>query len=74
MPITFDGTHGEVEPDPTVLSEITRILRQIGRPIDDPHQMSFAFGETLAHVNYLVRKQALAIRSNKDGAWRIVQA
>jgi glyoxylase-like metal-dependent hydrolase (beta-lactamase superfamily II) len=23
------------------------------RPIDDPHQMGFAFSETLAHVNYL---------------------
>jgi hypothetical protein len=45
-----------------------------GRPIEDPHQMSFAFGETLAHVNYLVRKQVLAIRSNKDGAWTIVPA
>ena len=45
-----------------------------GRQIDDPHQMSFAFGETLAHVNYLVRQQVLAIRSNKDGAWSIVPA
>jgi hypothetical protein len=26
------------------------------RPIDDPHQMGFAFSETLAHVNYLKRK------------------
>jgi glyoxylase-like metal-dependent hydrolase (beta-lactamase superfamily II) len=33
-----------------------------GRVIDDPHQMSFAFGETLAHVNYLVRRGELAIR------------
>ena len=38
-----------------------------GRPIDDPHQMSFAFGETLAHVNYLVRQKALAIRRGEDG-------
>ena len=34
-----------------------------GRVIDDPHQMSFAFGETLAHVNYLVRRKSLAIRA-----------
>lgn len=34
-----------------------------GRAIEDPHQMSFAFGETLAHVNYLVRRNALAIRA-----------
>ena len=42
-----------------------------GRSIDDPHQMSFAFGETLAHVNYLARRKALAIRAGKDGAWTI---
>ncbi len=37
-----------------------------GRAIDDPHQMSFAFGETLAHVNYLVRRGELAIRRRGD--------
>jgi len=37
-----------------------------GRPIDDPHQMSFAFGETLAHVNYLLRRGALVIRRRGD--------
>jgi hypothetical protein len=37
-----------------------------GRAIEDPHQMSFAFGETLAHVNYLVRRGELAIRSRGD--------
>ncbi len=42
-----------------------------GRAIDDPHQMSFAFGEALAHVNYLVRRKALAIRAGTDGAWTI---
>ena len=45
-----------------------------GRTIDDPHQMSFAFGETLAHVNYLVRQKALAIRAGQDGAWTITKA
>jgi glyoxylase-like metal-dependent hydrolase (beta-lactamase superfamily II) len=40
-----------------------------GRRIDDPHQMSFAFGEALAHVNYLVRRQALAIRPGREGGW-----
>jgi glyoxylase-like metal-dependent hydrolase (beta-lactamase superfamily II) len=44
-----------------------------GRSIDDPHQMSFAFGETLAHVNYLVRQKALAIRPGADGAWTLVR-
>ena len=41
------------------------------RPIEDPHQMSFAFGETLAHVNYLVRQGRLAIRLNREGAWSL---
>ena len=44
-----------------------------GRSIDDPHQMSFAFGEALAHVNYLVRRKALAIRRGMDGASTIVK-
>jgi hypothetical protein len=35
--------------------------------------MSFAFGETLAHVNYLVRQKALAIRPGADGAWTLVR-
>jgi hypothetical protein len=30
-----------------------------GRAIDDPHQMGFAFSETLAHVNYLLREERL---------------
>ena len=29
------------------------------RPIDDPHQMGFAFGEVLAHINYLSRRGRL---------------
>ena len=44
-----------------------------GRTIDDPHQMSFAFGEALAHVNYLARRKALAIRPGPGGAWRVVR-
>lgn len=44
-----------------------------GRTIDDPHQMSFAFGEALAHVNYLVRRKELAIRPSPGGAWTIVR-
>ncbi|HEY1361820.1 MAG TPA: MBL fold metallo-hydrolase [Xanthobacteraceae bacterium] len=29
------------------------------RPIDDPHQMGFAFSEVLAHVNYMLREARL---------------
>jgi glyoxylase-like metal-dependent hydrolase (beta-lactamase superfamily II) len=45
-----------------------------GRPIDDPHQMSFAFGEALAHVNYLVKRKALTIRRGADGAATVASA
>jgi glyoxylase-like metal-dependent hydrolase (beta-lactamase superfamily II) len=45
-----------------------------GRPIEDPHQMSFAFGEALAHVNYLVKRNALAIRRSSEGAWSLAPA
>lgn len=37
------------------------------RPIDDPHQMGFAFSEALAHVNYLRRRERLA---EQDGRFR----
>ena len=30
-----------------------------GRPIDDPHQLVFAFGEALAHINALIRSGRL---------------
>jgi glyoxylase-like metal-dependent hydrolase (beta-lactamase superfamily II) len=42
-----------------------------GRRIDDPHQMSFAFSEALAHINYLVRSKELESRQTIDGAWRV---
>jgi glyoxylase-like metal-dependent hydrolase (beta-lactamase superfamily II) len=45
-----------------------------GRPIDDPHQMSFAFGEALAHVNYLVKLKALTIRRGPGGASTVARA
>ena len=32
----------------------------------DAHQMGFAFGETLAHVNYLVRRDRLRLVAGKD--------
>ena len=38
-----------------------------GRAIEDPHQMSFAFGETLAHANYLVRRKRLRASKTPEG-------
>jgi len=38
-----------------------------GRGIDDPHQLSFAFSEALAHANYMIRKGALESFATADG-------
>ena len=38
----------------------------------DAHQTGFAFGETLAHVNYLVRRGRLRHLPPRDGVRRLV--
>jgi hypothetical protein len=38
-----------------------------GRNIDDPHQLTFAFSEALAHVNILVRSGRLRIAKAEHG-------
>jgi glyoxylase-like metal-dependent hydrolase (beta-lactamase superfamily II) len=38
----------------------------------DPHQMGFAFGEVLAHVNYLLRRRSLKPTATTDGIRRTV--
>jgi glyoxylase-like metal-dependent hydrolase (beta-lactamase superfamily II) len=40
----------------------------------DPHQMGFAFGEVLAHVNYLLRRGSLKPVDTADGIQRMVTA
>ena len=40
-----------------------------GRVIEDPHQMSFAFGEALAHANYLVRRNELRVAKTAAGTY-----
>jgi glyoxylase-like metal-dependent hydrolase (beta-lactamase superfamily II) len=42
-----------------------------GRAIEDPHQMSFAFGEALAHANYLIRRGEL--RYSKTAVGRLLE-
>jgi len=37
----------------------------------DPHQMSFAFSETQAHINYLIGRGALVAAVGKDGIERV---
>ncbi|MGO9743845.1 MAG: MBL fold metallo-hydrolase [Roseiarcus sp.] len=45
--------------------DLTPLL--FGRVIDDPHQLSFAFSEALAHANYLIRRGALETVETADG-------
>ena len=40
----------------------------------DPHQMSFAFSEVQAHVNYMLGRGELAWREGDDGIERVVAA
>jgi glyoxylase-like metal-dependent hydrolase (beta-lactamase superfamily II) len=38
----------------------------------DPHQMGFAFGEVLAHVNYMLRQGTVKPLASTDGIHRVV--
>jgi hypothetical protein len=38
----------------------------------DPHQMSFAFSEVQAHVNYMLRKGELAWVESSDEVERVI--
>jgi glyoxylase-like metal-dependent hydrolase (beta-lactamase superfamily II) len=38
-----------------------------GRGIEDPHQLSFAFSESLAHANYLIRRGELEAVETAEG-------
>lgn len=40
----------------------------------DPHQMSFAFSEVLAHVNYMLRTNRLRWAESKNGIQRVASA
>jgi glyoxylase-like metal-dependent hydrolase (beta-lactamase superfamily II) len=39
----------------------------------DAHQMTFAMGEAIAHLNYLWRRNKLKRESDEDGVWRFSQ-
>ena len=38
----------------------------------DPHQMSFAFSETQAHINYLLRRGEISSLLSADSVERVV--
>ena len=50
---------------PQTVAELVPVI--FGRPIDDPHQLVFAFGEALAHVNFLLRAGRLRLSSSERG-------
>jgi glyoxylase-like metal-dependent hydrolase (beta-lactamase superfamily II) len=51
--------------EPRTAAELVPVI--FGRTIDDPHQMVFAFGEALAHVNIMVRAGRLRMISTPKG-------
>ncbi len=50
---------------PQTVAELVPVI--FGRRIDDPHQLVFAFGEALAHVNLMIRSGAMRIIRTKRG-------
>ena len=50
---------------PQTVAELVPVI--FGRTIDDPHQLTFAFSEALAHVNILVRDGRLRIAKAAQG-------
>ena len=73
--------HAAPEPGEHVIAEACRLAPRT--PADlvpilfhrhlDPHQMSFAFSEAMAHVNHMLRRGELAwAPSRGDGVERVV--
>ncbi len=50
---------------PQTVADLVPVI--FGRPIDDPHQLVFAFGEALAHVNAMIRGERLRVASLPRG-------
>jgi len=50
---------------PQTVAELVPVI--FGRRIDDPHQLVFAFGEALAHVNAMIRAERLCVASSAQG-------
>ena len=51
--------------EPQTVADLVPVI--FGRPIDDPHQLVFAFGEALAHVNAMIRRERLRVASVARG-------
>ncbi len=50
---------------PQTVAELVPVI--FGRRIDDPHQMVFAFGEALAHVNFMLRRGRVRVAQSSRG-------
>ena len=50
---------------PQTVAELVPVI--FGRRIDDPHQLVFAFGEALAHVNAMIRGERLRVATPARG-------
>jgi alpha-methylacyl-CoA racemase len=50
---------------PRTVAELVPVI--FGRPIDDPHQLVFAFGEALAHVNLMIRNERVHMAASPRG-------
>lgn len=62
----LDEAVGFCAEGPRTIAEITRLM--FNRVLDT-HQMSFAAGEALAHINHLERQGRLSRQKREDGAW-----
>ena len=51
--------------EPQTVADLVPVI--FGRPIEDPHQLVFAFGEALAHVNAMIRGEQLRVASVERG-------
>ncbi len=60
-----------VSEKPMTVADLVPVL--FPRPLD-PHQMSFAFSETHAHVNLLIHRENLAWTKDEDDVLRVVLA
>lgn len=62
----LDEAVGFCAEEPRTIAEITRMM--FNRTLDT-HQMSFAAGEALAHLNHLERQGRLVRQRREDGVW-----
>jgi glyoxylase-like metal-dependent hydrolase (beta-lactamase superfamily II) len=51
--------------EPRTVAELVPVI--FGRKIENPHQLVFAFGEALAHVNFMIGRGTVRIANAKDG-------